>query len=313
MTDIQHIIGVHASYPFSVCLMNPPYGANKQGTSAYLHYQFVDNVFSIADMQVSIFPVRMLYSTSKKYDEYKHRFDKYLIDIEEVQSNVFSDTKMQNIGIFTFVNNKHTNGIHVKYADGTNETIQSLSDKGKGFNPYENRIYEYCRTDKSNFNPFRPLGDDKNKLLSQYCDKYIKRRWPAGGKYFLITNLANGSMNATFISNMSGQICNTNAQLKELMMHRNGACCTIMTFDTQQAAENCRDALKRPLMRFFLYSLQDDQNMTARVYTGIPDIDWADDRTKTDEGILMMCGCDKEKAYEYATYCKDIIDKVDKK
>jgi hypothetical protein len=33
---------------------------------------------------------------------------------------------------------------------------------------------------------------------------------------------------------------------------------------------------------------------------------------KTDEGLLEVCGCPEDKAKEYAEYCKEIIEKVDK-
>lgn len=45
----------------------------------------------------------------------------------------------------------------------------------------------------------------------------------------------------------------------------------------------------------------------------IPDINWEDDRVKTDEGLLEVCGCPKDKCKEYANYCKKIIAEVDKK
>ena len=38
--------------------------------------------------------------------------------------------------------------------------------------------------------------------------------------------------------------------------------------------------------------------------------DWSDDRVKTDEGLLEVCGCPKDKAKEYAEYCKNTIYKV---
>ena len=50
-----------------------------------------------------------------------------------------------------------------------------------------------------------------------------------------------------------------------------------------------------------------------KCYKYVPDIDWSDDRVKTDEGLLEVCGCPKDKCKEYADYCKKIIDKVDKK
>ena len=32
--------------------------------------------------------------------------------------------------------------------------------------------------------------------------------------------------------------------------------------------------------------------------------DWSDDRLKTDEGLLEVCGCHKDKRKEYADYYK---------
>lgn len=311
--DNKEVLKENGGKKFDVVLMNPPYGSKTQKTSPQLHYQFVDKMLDISKKQVSIFPSRIINTTSKEYNKYKEKFNKYIIDIEEISSNVFLDTHMPNVGIFVFNDDKNKENIHIKKIDGTEENISSLFDKGSGFTKYEKEIFEYCKVDKPNFNPFRPLGDDKNKYLSEFCDKYINKRWVNNDKYFLITNLANGRINATFISKAIGQICKNTKELKELMLQRRGACCTIMTFDSEKAAENCKIALQNPLMRFFLYRLQDDQSMTARVYVGVPDIDWSDDRVKTDEGLLEVCGCPKDKCKEYADYCKKVIEEVDRK
>ena len=53
--------------------------------------------------------------------------------------------------------------------------------------------------------------------------------------------------------------------------------------------------------------------MYARIYRCITDINWEDPRVKTDEGLLEVCGCPKDKCKEYAGYCKKIIEKVDNK
>ena len=69
--------------------------------------------------------------------------------------------------------------------------------------------------------------------------------------------------------------------------------------------------MQRPLLRFGLYKLQDDQSMTERVYRYIPDIDWTDDRCKTDEGILEMVGCTKKEAKEFSEYTARYMDDID--
>ena len=66
-------------------------------------------------------------------------------------------------------------------------------------------------------------------------------------------------------------------------------------------------------MRFTIYRLQDDQSMYSRIYKCITDINWEDPRVKTDEGLLEVCGCPKDKCKEYADYCRKVIEEVDDK
>ena len=95
------------------------------------------------------------------------------------------------------------------------------------------------------------------------------------------------------------------------MHEHNNFCKVISEFSSETSAKNYVDALQRPLLRFGLAKMQDDQNMTARCYEYIPDIDWSNSKTQTDEGILEMLGFDEEKAKEFAMYAKDYITKVD--
>ena len=43
----------------------------------------------------------------------------------------------------------------------------------------------------------------------------------------------------------------------------------------------------------------------------IPDINWEDPLVSTDEGILELCKCPKDKCKEYAEYCKNYMKKID--
>ena len=87
-----------------------------------------------------------------------------------------------------------------------------------------------------------------------------------------------------------------------------------MYFNTIEEAENCKAAMQRPLLRFSLYITQTDQHINpGKHYKYIPNINWKDDKVKTDEGILELCGCLKEKAKEYSEYCKNIINKINEK
>ena len=85
-------------------------------------------------------------------------------------------------------------------------------------------------------------------------------------------------------------------------------------FNSLKEAENCKISLQNSLLRLTLYRTKDDQNMGyKKCYKYIPAIDWSNDKVKTDEGLLEICGCPKDKCKEYAEYCEKIIDEVDKK
>ena len=86
-----------------------------------------------------------------------------------------------------------------------------------------------------------------------------------------------------------------------------------LLFDNNIAAKNCKNALLNPLMRFFLAKTQDNQRMPkGKCFKYIPNIDWSDPRVVTDEGLLEVCGCPKDKCKEYAEYCRKYMEEFDK-
>ena len=53
--------------------------------------------------------------------------------------------------------------------------------------------------------------------------------------------------------------------------------------------------------------------MSGRCYKYVPDINWENNEVKTDEGILKLCGCPKDKCKEYAEYCRKYMEEFDAK
>ena len=73
----------------------------------------------------------------------------------------------------------------------------------------------------------------------------------------------------------------------------------IMFFNTVKEAENCKIAMKNPLLRLTCYRTHYGNRMLAnRVYRYIPAIDWEDERCLTVVGFLEICGCTKDKCKE---------------
>ena len=119
-------------------------------------------------------------------------------------------------------------------------------------------------------------------------------------------------MNAQYMTSKTGQIFNSYNDL--LNFFRNvKPCYRILILKSNKEAENCKEALKRPLFRFILYKTQIDRQIyDKKTYKYIPAINWEDERCLTDEGLLEICGCPKDKAKEYAEYVKNYVEERDK-
>ena len=309
----EEILEMNNRKKFDIIIQNPPYGSDKSG-DRYLHFKFVNKCLELSDKQVVIMPVRMFKSDNKIYNQFKEKYDPSLISIEEVKSTLFEGTHMQNTAIYYFNKSKKNNDIIIKYENGQINHKKSLFDLSR-FTDYENEISKYLyRETKPNYTDLKVrdvrIKKDKEKL-TEFLNKELPKRLTK--KVYLLTNLANGGMNGKWISGNSGQIFDNQKELIQYGIQSKAAVKNIMQFDTLKEAENCKIALQNNVLRWVLYIVQDDQGMTGRIYKYVPSINWEDDRVKTDEGLLEVCGCPKDKAKEYADYCKNTIDKVDKK
>ena len=308
---------------FDICLMNPPYGSVGGDT---IHLKFVDKCLDFASTQVVVMPFKFVTKIyHKPAKKFKEKFSPYLSEVEEVDSKCFIGTEMYNVGIYVF--GDKTQNIDIKYVNSQNETLTSLLDKSE-FTVYEKEIIQYLekqgpqkiiwaggnrklKSELQNIAVESHKDFLKNKIIDS-C-KNLKQELNTY-KCGLIVSNSNGRMNGKAFSLKSGQIFNSYKEFENFFIERNVANgYNVILFNSVKAAKNCKIALQNPLLRFTIYRSQDDQNMSTRVYRYIPNIDWSDDRVKTDEGLLQVCGCPTDKAKEYAEYCKKIIEEVDKK
>ena len=308
---------------FDICLMNPPYGSVGGDT---IHLKFVDKCLDFASTQVVVMPftfvTKIYHKPAKKY---KEKFSPYLSEVEEFDSKYFKDTAMPNVGIYVF--GDETQNIDIKYINSQNETLTSLLDKSDITN-YEKEFIQYLEKQGTQEIVYaggtRKRKSELQKISVENHKDFLKKKIIDSCKNLkqqlntyksgLIVNNSNGKMNGKALSSKSGQIFNSYKEFENFFIERNvSSGYNVILFNSAKAAENCKIALQNPLLRFTIYRSQDDQNMSTRVYKYIPNIDWSDDRVKTDEGLLQVCGCPADKAKEYAEYCKKIIEEVDNK
>lgn len=327
MNNAQFLKDENNKKKFDICLMNPPYGHTGSNT---IHLQFVEKCLNITNNQIVIFPYSFVTKKNNKANnKYKEQFSKYLESIDEVNSKLFEGISMGSCAIYKFSNNTN-DFIEINTLDGNSYKIESLLSLSN-FSNYENEIIKYLEENGSQdilgdcgrLNSWKPQvqglnnKDREEKILELIKGslKKVKKYYEENpNSYGLLVNRANGGLNGTALSSKNGQILNSyNEFINFFKENLLGIGYCALMFKSKNEALNCKESLKRPLLRFTLLRSQDDQNMTPKVYKYIPAIDWSDDRVKTDEGLLEVCGCPKDKCKEYAEYCKKVIDEVDKK
>ena len=287
---------------FDFIIGNPPYGQHGMG-SLDLHYEIAESLFgTYNNKMIFVMPGRVCFSTSEKYDTWKKKFNN-LSELENC-GNPFGEFAAVVVDIFTFENHV------VDKVNVRGKVYKSLLEITP-FTDYENQFICKLFNAKPNYNAYRPLGADKNENAVQFNNNYFNRF--NNNSILTISCIANGSKigQGYFLSSTDTKYIFTKNELKQYLSEHNNFCKVISEFSSENSAKNYINALQRPLLRFGLAKMQDDQNMTSRCYQYIPDIDWNDSKTQTDEGILEIVGCTKENAKEFVKYVKDYIDKVD--
>ena len=298
-----------------ILMMNPPY--SQRNNNDPIHFKFTEKAINISETQVVIMPSRIIQTTSENYDPWKKIFSKTLVSVEEYLGSTFPDTNMPNVGIFVFNSNKSSNNIKIKLLDNDNyNEVNSLFDSKK-HDTYEENILKILNNDGNiilfNLKTMVPKSASKQKIIEDKTKLVNKIRNKYKNKYILSVNIANGGMNGKYISSKCGIIFNNFDDILTDWIDRNVGAIKYIVFDSYKEAQNCKAAMMSPLLRFALYRTQDDQSLNNKCYKYIPAINWEDPRVKTDEGLLEVCGCPKDKCKEYANYCKKVIEEVDRK
>ena len=311
---------------FDYIIGNPPFGSVGGDT---LHLKCLDMVYDkFTKKMLIIMPWGFVIKDTKSFKKYQIKFAPKLQYVKEIAGNNFEGTSMFSAAIYEFTNEENEMTI-LEDISGNKTEKSDLTNISK-FNEYENEIVKYlenqgqqlivwaggCRYAKKKSLNRKGIFDEKqiNKLLNEEIIKNSQHLYEYKSKTFLITNEANGGMNGTFMSSKVGLIFNNVDDLIRLLIERAvSSGYTIILLNSIKSAENCKTALKNPLLRFTCYKTQLDQSMGInRVYKYIPAINWEDERCLTDEGLLEMCGCPKDKAKEYAEYVKNYVEERDK-
>lgn len=311
---------------FDYIVGNPPFGSVGGDT---LHLKCLDMVYDkFINKMLIIMPWGFVTKDTRSFKKYQIKFAPKLQYVKEIAGNNFEGTCMGSAAIYEFTN-EETETTILEDLSG-NKTEKSDLTNISLFTSYEEEIIKYLESQgqqlikcagghdhctKRSLNKEGIFDENQiKKLINETIIKHSQHLYQYNSKTFLMVNIANGGMNGSFISSKNGLIFNHINDLINLFIERsNSTGYTIVILNSKKSAENCKIALQNPLLRFTCYKTQIDQNMTInKVYKYVPAINWEDERCLTDEGLLEICGCPKDKAKEYAEYVKNYVEERDK-
>jgi len=301
----KEILDMNNGKKFDICLQNPPYGDKGANN---IHLDFINKCKDISKEVIAIIPISFVLRNSGQFKKYKKDWNSYLYNIEEVDSSLFKNTNMQNLGIYQ-LNKDKCNKLIINYLNKNTEIIDGILNKNySNFSNYEENIIKYIKKDRNIYKIFGYTGNEDKYTFDEYLNSKLKRL----NKIVLICSSMGDKNNPQYYNSNLGQIFNHHEFIDFVLNNKKRTFITL-DFNDKKSAENCKIALKNPLLRFALLRSQTDRHINKLQYSYIPDINWSDDRVKTDEGLLEVCGCPKDKCKEYTEYCKKIIEEVDKK
>lgn len=291
---------------FDYIVGNPPFATQAKGGPLYLRStEKIYNIFN--ERMILVMPLAFLDRMTSYYMKYRDIFKTRLSYVKEISSKLFEGTYMDNCGIYEFDNDKEDFSVLFEDIYGNLNRIDDLS-KVSRFTDYENEFVSLLKVDdKKKINSHIFYSKTDKEFNSIYSLKQSGKNW------IVTANAAHGARNGEFFSTRLGKIFSFEniEEFKKDCDSRSGKVCNLMFFKSEKAAENCINAMRRPLLRFCLYKVQEDQNMKKKCFQYVPDIDWSDNKTKTDEGILEICGCDIEKISNFVEYCNKYVNVKD--
>ena len=308
---------------FDYIVGNPPFGSAGGDT---LHLKCLDLVYDkFTKNMIIIMPWGFVTKDTCSFKKYQIKFAPKLQYVKEILGNNFEGTNMASAAIYEFTN-EESEMIILEDLSG-NKTEKSDLTNISLFTPYEEEIIKYLESQGQQLIKCggghshctkqslirKGITDEQkiNELIEQNIKENCKSIYK--DKIYLTCNCFNGSMNAKYFSSKNGNIYYSLESLINMFKERkisNGY--NVLIFNSVNAAENCKLSLQNYLLRFTCYKTQKDQSMGNKVYKYVPAIDWEDERCLTDEGLLEMCGCPKDKAKEYAEYVKNYVEERDK-
>lgn len=289
------------SKKFDICISAPRFLQQKH---------ILDKVIELGKTNVTVLNTNMVnFPTSKTNDRYADIFNKYLIDCEELDKDFCDKNRLGSIGVCLLDSNKKdTDNIHIKYKYFKDReiTVNNIYNIKK-YDKIDEEIINYLKSNnREMYYNFINIHQVKSKSINDTLNKFFKKSYRQN-KVYLTVNAVTTRFN--FISGNNGKIFKNKEEFEKDYILRKAPFINVFIFNTIKEAENCRESLKRNLFKYILLISQSNRTLTANIFDLLPNIDWSNNKSKTDKGILELCNCPQNKIDNYINYINSFVEK----
>ena len=290
---------------FDICVGNPPYGADKKGSSRFLHYMILKTALTFcSDKLTFIMPSKPIVAQleDKWFNVFKNAVCTH---IEVVSKAAFPNTTMDKTAIYYCDINASPND-YDKQLDVDKKIYNAIDAEG-------HRLFIDGMKKMESLKISIPVGsktkedDLENVKKKTKDDKWylnVNRAGIKPDKWYLNVSRANGAFGAQWFSPVLAKedVKTRDEEIKFCEIHNKTK--NIIECPTKEYGENLKSLMINGLvLRYSLWLTQTNQAMKKPVFRYVPDVKYDD--IHNDSELLSACGFSEDEIKVVMTYLKD--------
>lgn len=274
---------------WDIVVGNPPFGADKKGSTRFLHYMIMKNSLSkCRDFLCFIMPSKPI--TVKIEDEWLSMFKSAVCTmIEVVGKETFPGTQMDKTAIY-YCDRKARKDLYDKKLDMDDKLYRCIDEDG-------HRTFIDCFD--------RWFEDDHKRLLPVFrFDEYMVdecRRKLKRNKYYLNLTYSYASSVSVWITDSFYELGIRNYEEELEVFTPDEKRKVVIECYSVQFGKNLQKLFRSGLVfKYALWLTQNSRSLTANQFKYIPSLDYS--KIDNDLDLLLACGFTREEADTVLTY-----------
>lgn len=276
---------------FDICVGNPPYGADKKGSSRFLHYMILKTALTFcSDKLTFIMPSKPIVAQleDKWFNVFKNAVCTH---IEVVSKAAFPNTTMDKTAIYYCDINASPND-YDKQLDVDKKIYNAIDAEG-------HRLFIDGMKKMESLKISIPVGSKTKEGDLENVKKKTK-----DDKWYLNVSRANGAFGAQWFSGVlvKEDVKTRDEEIKFCEVHDKTK--NIIECPTKEYGENLKSLMINGLvLRYSLWLTQTNQAMKKPVFRYVPNVNYGE--IHNDSELLSACGFSEDEIKTVLDYLKD--------